>query len=48
MNGKQFLDQYTQQRLPSLAPDTEKPGRYLPEITNDLRDLPLQQPPYRI
>ena len=48
MNGKQFLDQYTQQRLPNLAPDTEELGRYLPEITNDLRDLPLQQPPYRV
>lgn len=48
MNGKQFLDQYIQQQLPNLAPDTKEPGRYLPEITNDLRDLPLQQPPYRI
>jgi len=48
MNGKEFLNQYVQKRLPELALNTNEPGRYTPEFTNDYRDLPMQQPPYQL
>ena len=48
MNGKEFLDQYIEKKLPELALDPDEPGRYTPEFTNDYRDLPMQQPPYQV
>lgn len=48
MNGKEFLNQYVQEKLPELVLDTDEFGRYIPEFTNDYRDLPMQQPPYQV
>lgn len=46
MDGKDFLNRYIEQRLPGTDTESEEPGRYLPGITNDFRDLPLRPPPY--
>jgi len=48
MNGKEFLNRYVENKLPELALDTDEPGRYTPEFTNDYRDLPMPQPPYQV
>ena len=48
MNGKEFLNQYVENKLPELALDTDEPKRYTPEFTNDYRDLPMQQPLYQV
>jgi hypothetical protein len=48
MNGKEFLDQYKENRLPELIVglDTDKPDS--PWFTNDERNLPLQRPLYPV
>jgi hypothetical protein len=48
MNGKEFLNQYVENKLPKPALDTDEPGRYTPEFTNDYRDLPMPQLPYQV
>jgi len=48
MTGKEFLNQYKNNRLPELIVgiDTDQPDS--PWFTNDNRNLSLQDPPYPV
>lgn len=48
MAGKEFLKNYTEQRLPEFQDDSTDQGPDNPWFTNDMRDVPLQRPPYPV